>query len=141
MFTCALLHNQNLMRSGRKKPCGYIGRIMPRRYCIAIVTLFGLFNVYMMRVDLSVAIEPISCQYHFSESTQGVILSSFFIGYLFNFLGGPLSNKFGAKRVFGTGIFMTAILTLLIPICTSGMKLKALCILFDWSCFFSSILL
>ena len=95
-------------------------KIVPRRYVVVIFALFGLFNVYMMRVDLSVAIEPIACEYGWNDSIQGFVLSSFFIGYMFNFIGGPLTNKFGGKRVFGVAILMTSMLTLLIPICTSG---------------------
>jgi MFS family permease len=36
---------------------------------------------------------------------MGIVFSSFFIGYaLFNFVGGVLSDKVGAKRVFGTAM-------------------------------------
>ena len=57
--------------------------IIPRQYCVVFMMFFGLFNVYMMRVNLSVAIDPMACEYNWDNSTQGFILSSFFIGYVF----------------------------------------------------------
>ena len=43
--------------------CGCICRYwLPRRYCLVLMLGLGLYNVYTMRVNLSVAIEPMSCQ-------------------------------------------------------------------------------
>ena len=38
---------------------------------IAIMSCWGLFNVYAMRVNLSVAIEPMACQFNWTPLTQG----------------------------------------------------------------------
>ena len=47
----------------------------------------------------------------------GIILGSFFYGYIFTQLpGGWLAAKYGAKRVFGFGVFWTTSLTLLTPV-------------------------
>ena len=61
------------------------------------------------------------CEFIFSYKTflfrTGLILSSFFYGYLFtNIPGGWLASKYGGKWVLGIGILWTAILTLLSPI-------------------------
>eukprot|EP01084_Bolivina_argentea_P236268 397310_1 len=94
---------------------------LPRRYCIVLMAFWGLFNVYAMRVNLSVAIEPMSCQFNWNSFTEGFILSAFFAGYLFgNIPGGFLADKFGGKLVFGIGVLATSILTVLLPVCTSG---------------------
>ena len=46
--------------------------------------------------------------------TIGLILSSFYIGYFLTQLpGGYLAGRFGCRYVFGIGVFMTAVLTLL----------------------------
>ncbi len=47
----------------------------------------------------------------------GIILGSFFFGYIFTQLpGGWIATKYGAKRVFGFGVFWTSALTLLTPL-------------------------
>jgi ACS family sodium-dependent inorganic phosphate cotransporter len=54
--------------------------------------------------------------YDWDEYTQGVILSSFFWGYLISHVpGGVLSQQYGGKNVLGTGLLISAILTLLFP--------------------------
>ncbi|XP_011506275.1 PREDICTED: putative inorganic phosphate cotransporter [Ceratosolen solmsi marchali] len=55
--------------------------------------------------------------YEWSEYTQGIILSSFYWGYVITHLPGALlSEKFGGKYTLGIGIFLSAILTVLVPI-------------------------
>ncbi|OWF47304.1 Sialin [Mizuhopecten yessoensis] len=55
--------------------------------------------------------------YDWDEATQGLILSSFFYGYaLTQIPGGFLAEKIGGKRLFGYGILITAILSLLTPV-------------------------
>lgn len=47
---------------------------------------------------------------------QGMVLSSFFYGYISTQLfGGWLSARIGGKRVFGLGIATTAFLTIITP--------------------------
>ncbi|KAJ8681208.1 hypothetical protein QAD02_016995 [Eretmocerus hayati] len=57
--------------------------------------------------------------FHWDEYTQGIILSSFYWGYVLTHIpGGLLAEKFGAKHVIGLGVLFTAILTLLTPAAT-----------------------
>ena len=47
---------------------------------------------------------------------QGIILGAFFIGYVTtNVPGGRLAEKIGGKIVYGLGVFLTAILTVISP--------------------------
>ncbi|XP_025074687.1 putative inorganic phosphate cotransporter isoform X2 [Pogonomyrmex barbatus] len=56
-------------------------------------------------------------RYHWDERTQGLILSSFFWGYVLTHLpGGMLAERFGGKYSLGLGILSTAIFTLLTPV-------------------------
>lgn len=51
------------------------------------------------------------------EATQGVVLGSFFYGYVLTQVpGGRLAELFGGRRIFGYGVLITAIFTLLSPI-------------------------
>lgn len=56
-------------------------------------------------------------RYHWDEYTQGLILSSFYWGYVITHLpGGILAEKFGGKYSLGLGMLSTAIFTLLTPV-------------------------
>ena len=46
----------------------------------------------------------------------GWVLASFFYGYFFTQIpGGWIATKFGGKHVFGTGVLVTSVLTLITP--------------------------
>ncbi|UJR28338.1 hypothetical protein I4U23_009580 [Adineta vaga] len=114
----------------------------PARYITAIWAFFGFFCLYAMRVNLSVAIVAMvipqsdlnqsatSCpvtsknsttpQKHYdfdwSPTVEGAVLGAFFYGYLLmQVIGGNLAEKFGAKWIFGGGILISGLLTLLTP--------------------------
>ncbi|XP_068248075.1 putative inorganic phosphate cotransporter [Palaemon carinicauda] len=121
------------------------GTCFGKRQLLAFMGFLGFANVYAMRVNLSVAIVAMvnntaiphanksvseECQYPGDNSTQtedgefvwdegeqGLILGSFFYGYvLTNFLGGRLGELIGGKIVFAVGVLVTSILTLLTPV-------------------------
>lgn len=51
------------------------------------------------------------------EATQGIVLGSFFYGYVLTQVpGGRMAELFGGKLVFGLGVLMTALFTLLSPV-------------------------
>ncbi|KAK4310985.1 hypothetical protein Pmani_017479 [Petrolisthes manimaculis] len=55
--------------------------------------------------------------FNWDESVQGLILGSFFWGYLVtNIPGGRAAEYFGGKKVFGLGISISALLTLVTPL-------------------------
>jgi len=57
--------------------------------------------------------------FNWNENQQGIILASFFYGYVTTQIpGGMLAEKFGGKRPLLFGICWTAILTILTPIFT-----------------------
>jgi D-galactonate transporter len=75
-----------------------------RWFVVALLFLAGVIN-YLDRAALSITAPLIQKDLNFSHAQMGVVFSSFFIGYaLFNFVGGVLSDKVGAKRVFGTAM-------------------------------------
>lgn len=56
-------------------------------------------------------------EFDWDEQSQGLVLGSFFYGYLLtNYLGGRLADRFGGRRIYGAGITLTAVLTLLSPV-------------------------
>lgn len=56
-------------------------------------------------------------EFAWDEATQGIVLGSFFYGYVLTQVpGGRFAELFGGKKVFGLGVLITAIFTILSPI-------------------------
>ncbi|CAG9833054.1 unnamed protein product [Diabrotica balteata] len=56
-------------------------------------------------------------EFDWDEKTQSIVLGSFFYGYVLTQVpGGRLAEIFGSKRVYGIGVLVTSIFTLLTPI-------------------------
>lgn len=103
-----------------------------KRYLVVLLAFFGFFNVYALRVNLSVAIVAmteirtiehangsITYEQYFDWDSRdkGLVLSSFFYGYICTqFVGGYLGYRFGGVKIFAMGIGVTALLTLLTPL-------------------------
>ncbi|XP_059471952.1 sialin-like [Neocloeon triangulifer] len=108
----------------------------PRRYVVAFLAFLGFWNVYALRVNLSVAIVAMTSNYtvhldngttiqrrdfDWDSKTRGLLLSSFFYGYIITQIpGGWLGARIGGALLFGAGIASTALLTLLTPLAASG---------------------
>jgi ACS family sodium-dependent inorganic phosphate cotransporter-like MFS transporter 5 len=59
--------------------------------------------------------------FSWDKELQGVILGSFFWGYLLTqVLGGWLAGRYGGKRILGYSMLVTAIATLLTPVASYG---------------------
>jgi D-galactonate transporter len=75
-----------------------------RWFVVFMLFLAGVIN-YVDRAALSITAPLIEKELHFSHAQMGVVFSSFFIGYaIFNFVGGWLSDKVGARLVFGVAM-------------------------------------
>ena len=67
-----------------------------------------LFNLQNMLQD--------SGHFDWDKTTQGILLASFFYGYVVTQLpGGYLSEQFSAKIVFGLAVLIPSVLSLLTP--------------------------
>ena len=96
----------------------------PRRY--TVIVLFALSTVlcYVDRVNISIAIIPLAHAKGYSEAERGLVLSSFFWGYLwFQLPGGLFADRFGGKRVLGAGVALWSIATFLTPLATASFAL------------------
>ena len=116
------------------------------RHTFVLLSFLGFANIYAMRVNLSVAIVAMvsssdrkndtnigtQCpltntsddnpdigggDFDWNSKEQGLILGSFFYGYVVTQIpGGFLAEKYGGKWFYGIGTLCTAILTLLTPL-------------------------
>lgn len=69
------------------------------------------------RINLSVAIIPMSKIFNWSATRQGLIQSVFFIGYMTTqILSGRLADERGGRFILATGVFIWSICTALIPL-------------------------
>jgi ACS family sodium-dependent inorganic phosphate cotransporter len=88
----------------------------PMRYTVVGLAFCAAFICYIDRVNLSVAVIPMQKAFGWSETTKGLVLSSFFIGYmLFQIPGGYLSNRWGGKVMLGAAVTWWSVFTLVTP--------------------------
>ena len=70
-----------------------------------------------------------SGDFDWDKTTQGILLASFFYGYVVTQLpGGYLSERFSAKIVFGLAVFIPSVLSLLTPF-VANWNVRALIVL------------
>ncbi|KAG1361332.1 Sodium-dependent phosphate transport protein 1, chloroplastic [Cocos nucifera] len=89
----------------------------PKRWLIVLLCFFAFLLCNMDRVNMSIAILPMSVEFKWNPATMGVIQSSFFWGYLLTqIVGGIWADKIGGKLVLGFGVVWWSIATVLTPI-------------------------
>jgi len=82
-----------------------------------LLCFFSTFICYIDRVNISVAIIPMAEQFGWSDTQRGIVLSSFFVGYLITQVaGGSLAARLGGKAVLGFGVLWWSLFTLLTPL-------------------------
>ncbi|KAL8499977.1 hypothetical protein ACS0TY_019831 [Phlomoides rotata] len=89
----------------------------PKRW-VMVLLCFGAFLLCNMdRVNMSIAILPMSKEFNWNSATVGLIQSSFFWGYLLTqIVGGIWADKIGGKLVLGFGVVWWSFATILTPI-------------------------
>ncbi|KAI3450310.1 hypothetical protein Pfo_006975 [Paulownia fortunei] len=89
----------------------------PKRWVIVLLCFSAFLLCNMDRVNMSIAILPMSSEFHWSPTTVGLIQSSFFWGYLLTQIaGGIWADTVGGKFVLGFGVVWWSIATVLTPI-------------------------
>ena len=91
-----------------------------------LLLLAAVFISYVDRTNISVGAIAMQAQLGWSETQKGLVLSSFFIGYLLLMLvSSALANRFGGKVVLGFAVVWWSTFTALTP-STALMSLPAL---------------
>ncbi|XP_004508421.1 probable anion transporter 6, chloroplastic isoform X2 [Cicer arietinum] len=89
---------------------------LPLRYKLIGTTSLAFVICNMDKVNLSVAIIPLSHQFGWNSSTAGLVQSSFFWGYALSQLpGGWLAKIFGGRKVLEVGVLVWSVATALVP--------------------------
>ena len=88
----------------------------PYRFKVVFLSFLAVFICYIDRVNISVAIIPMQDQFGWSELQVGIILGSFYFGYMITMiLGGYLADKYGGKKVLGYGLLIWPLFTIITP--------------------------
>ncbi|KAF8959666.1 N(alpha)-acetyltransferase 20, NatB catalytic subunit [Entomortierella lignicola] len=70
---------------------------------------------------MAVAIVAIAKEYNYSKQQQGLILASFFFGYIITpIMGGTLADRYGGKPVLAFGAMVWTIFTFVTPLASSA---------------------
>ncbi|XP_066308770.1 probable anion transporter 1, chloroplastic [Miscanthus floridulus] len=89
----------------------------PKRWAIVFLCFSAFLLCNMDRVNMSIAILPMSAEYGWNPQTVGLIQSSFFWGYLLTQIaGGIWADTVGGKTVLGFGVVWWSIATVLTPV-------------------------
>ncbi|GLU09602.1 hypothetical protein SLE2022_333010 [Rubroshorea leprosula] len=90
---------------------------VPERYKLIGTTSLAFVICNMDKVNLSVAIIPMSHQFGWNSSVAGLVQSSFFWGYALSQLpGGWLAKIFGGRKVLEIGVLAWSLATALVPL-------------------------
>ncbi|KAI9125878.1 hypothetical protein K1719_003296 [Acacia pycnantha] len=90
---------------------------LPQRYKLIGTTSLAFVICNMDKVNLSVAIIPMSHQFGWNSSVAGLVQSSFFWGYALSQLpGGWLAKIFGGRKVLKIGVLTWSFATALVPV-------------------------
>lgn len=89
---------------------------IPKRYAMMGWALTALFLCYIDRVIISLAAITMKTELDWTDTSKGLILSSFFVGYLImQVLGGLLANRYGGRNVFLWAVLIWSVFTILTP--------------------------
>ena len=89
---------------------------MPQRFKVISLTVAAVFICYIDRVVISLAIIPMSEEAGWTETQKGIVLGSFYIGYMITQIwGGLLSDRIGPRKVLGVGWVFGSFFLLFIP--------------------------
>jgi MFS transporter, ACS family, solute carrier family 17 (sodium-dependent inorganic phosphate cotransporter), other len=92
----------------------------PRRYTVVVLFALATALCYIDRVNISIAIIPLARAKGYDDAAKGLVLSSFFWGYLWlQLFGGWVADRFGGKRVLAAGVALWSLATFLTPLAAS----------------------
>jgi ACS family sodium-dependent inorganic phosphate cotransporter len=88
----------------------------PRYYTVVLLLFAAVFISYIDRTNISVAAIAMQADLGWTETDKGLVLSSFFVGYLLLMaVSGALANRFGGWLVLGVAVLWWSAWTALTP--------------------------
>ncbi len=102
---------------------------LSRHWEFLLLEWSGIFIVYTLRVNISVAAEAMRPELGWSEVEKGLVLSAFYWGYMAGQIPTSIILQMGWMKgihVFGISVFVPSLLTLLVPIASRYSYITAL---------------
>jgi ACS family sodium-dependent inorganic phosphate cotransporter len=94
-------------------------RLQPYHAVVALLCA-AVFISYIDRTNISVGAIAMRLQFGWNETQKGVVLSSFYVGYISLMLAsGALANRFGGRIVLGAAVVWWSLFTVLTPVAAS----------------------
>jgi MFS transporter, ACS family, solute carrier family 17 (sodium-dependent inorganic phosphate cotransporter), other len=88
----------------------------PAYYTVVLLLIAAVFISYIDRTNISVGAIAMQSQFGWHETQKGLVLSSFYIGYILMMLAsGALANRYGGKVVLGVAVVWWSLFTALTP--------------------------
>jgi MFS family permease len=88
----------------------------PVHYTVVLLLCAAAFISYIDRTNISIAAIAIQAQLGWDETQKGLVLSSFFVGYLLMMVAaGVLAHRYGGKVVLGVAVVWWSLFTALTP--------------------------
>lgn len=120
-------NSRNLVERNAKANAPNGWQSVPDRYRVIAVTSLAYVISSVEKVNLSVAIVPMSSELGWSKDTSGFVQGAFFIGYALSQLpGGAVNTKLGGERVLPVGVLVSSVATACLPLCASSVAAVAL---------------
>lgn len=90
---------------------------LAKRHVLVFMCFAAAFVCYIDRVNISIAIIPMAEHFGWSATQKGVVMSSFFIGYMLGQIpSGWLANRIGGRLVLGAALLIWSLFTALTPV-------------------------
>ena len=87
-----------------------------KRHLLVFLCFCAAFVCYIDRVNISVAIIPMAEHFGWSATQKGVVMSSFFVGYMLGQIpSGWLANRIGGRLTLGLALLLWSFFTLITP--------------------------
>lgn len=88
----------------------------PSHYKVLLLLCLAVFISYIDRTNISVGVIAMQTEFRWNEAQKGLVLSSFFVGYMALMLvAGTLANRYGGRVVLGLAVIWWSLFTLLTP--------------------------
>lgn len=92
-----------------------------------IIIMTGLMILYIERIIMSITIIPMAKMYGWNNTQQGIVLASFYAGYILPQLPtGHFVNRFGGHRVMLFAMILPSVFTILTPL-AARINFEVLC--------------
>lgn len=90
---------------------------VPGRYKAVFATSMAFILANMDKVNISIAIIPMSQDFGWSPTVTGIVQSSFFYGYLLSQIpGGYMASRLGGRTVLSAGVTIWSVATAAVPV-------------------------